>query len=80
MRVTIIPKSDIRFLAKVWKEGRFRSIKYVGCGEIIKRMEKLGVFVKKGTFDYVVDRLRYLEIERSLPEPPKQLKQTELTI
>ena len=78
MRVVIIPRSDIKFLAKVWKKGRFRSVKYAGSGDIIRRMEKLGVFVKKGTFDYVVDRSRYLEIERSLPEPPKELKQTNL--
>jgi hypothetical protein len=78
VRVIIIPNKDIKFLAKVWKEGRFRSIKHIGSGDIIERFEKLGVFVKKGTFEYVVDRSRYLEIERSLPEPPKQLKQTNL--
>ena len=75
MRVKIMNDQDIKFLAKVWKKGKFRSYDYVGVGSTIDRLIRLGILIKIGYFEYEVDRERYVEISKNFP---KDLKQTKL--
>ena len=59
----MITKKEKKFLIRVWKKGEFRSLDFIGVRDQIDRLEKIGVLIKTGYFDYKIDRERFVEIE-----------------
>ena len=75
--VRMITPKEKKFLIKVWKKGSFRSYDFVGVKDQIDRLERIGVLIKTGSFDYKIDRERFVEIE-SKEIHQKPTKQTRL--
>lgn len=77
MRKSWAPLSDKdkRFLAKVWKDGKFKTYNFIGVRDIIERLERLGIIERIDFFNYSVKREKYNEI---LNEEPRETKQQKL--
>lgn len=71
-----ITEKDKKFLRKVWKDGEFLSYKFIGIGDIIKKLERLGILKKTGQFKYDINRERYIKLESR--EYANELKQKKL--
>lgn len=71
-----ISKKEKNFIMRFWKEGSFDSYKIVGSRDTIQKLEKIGILRKEGQTKYIINREKYIEIQKRLDED--QLKQKQL--